>query len=108
MSKYSHIHVDDRATARKACNRHDNTIEPDDIPPDYLEEIKRSLHQTKVMMTHAEAENIEKQTQEQAMSVEWNIQHRKYITASWVGAIAKMRKTTKQAKKVQELLYMCV
>ena len=39
------------------------------------------------------------------MSEEWNIKYRKRITASWVGAIAKMMKTTKQAKKVQELLY---
>ena len=80
MSKYSWI--DDTVAAWKAYNGYDSTIEPDDttddIPFNYLEEIKRSLYQTKVMITHAEAENIKKRMQRQAMSEEWNIQRRKH------------------------------
>ena len=53
----------------------------------------------------AEAHRIERSTRDQADSEEWMIERRKRITASRVGSIAKMRKTTKKAKKIEELLY---
>ncbi len=35
----------------------------------------------------------------------WMMERRKRITASRVGSIAKMKKTTKRSKKVQTLIY---
>ena len=48
---------------------------------------------------------MEKQTRNQADSDLWQVERKKRITASNVGGICKMRKTTKIAKKVEALLY---
>ena len=107
QSKYSRNN--ESSAARKAYSRHDRGIEPDDIAddvtPEYLEELKHGFYQTKVAVPLAEAHRIERSTRDQADSEEWMIERRKRITASRVGSVAKMRKTTKKAKKIQELLY---
>ena len=105
-SKYSR--TDDTIAAHRAYSRHDNTILPDvtdDVSPEFLQELKMGYYQTKVVVTKDEAEKIERSTREQASSEVWKSERRKRLTASKVAAIAKMRKTTKRSKKVQELLY---
>ena len=105
-SKYSR--TDDTIAARRAYSRHDDTILPDvtdDVSPEFLQELKMGYYQTKVVVTKDEAEKIERSTREQASSEVWKSERRKRLTASKVAAIAKMRKTTKRSKKVQELLY---
>lgn len=95
--------------ARKAYNRHDNEVEPDDVTddvsPDILTEMKRSYYDTKVVVTKEEAMEIECTTRDQSGSDEWRAERRKRLTASRVGGILKMRKTTSRANKVKELLY---
>ncbi len=106
-SKYSR--TDDTVAARKSYSRHDGALEPDevtdDIPLDYLAEMKQSYYNTKVVITQEEAVNIERDTREQARSEQWKDERRKRLTASRVGGIAKMKATTKRSKKVKELLY---
>ena len=48
---------------------------------------------------------IERETRDQADNLKWLAERRQRLTASKVGGIAKMRKTTKTANKVKELLY---
>ena len=107
QSKYSR--TDDTVTARKSHSRHDSAVEPDkvtdDISPHYLAELKQSYYDTMVVVTQEEAVSIERHTQEQAMSEQWQDERRKRLTASRVGSIAKMRAKTKRSKKVKELLY---
>ena len=97
------------ARARKAYSRHDDGTCPDDIvddvSSDHLEALKRGFYETKVIVTSDEAKNIEQQTRDQAESVEWSVERRKRLTASVVGSIAKMKSTTRKAKKVENLLY---
>ena len=76
-----------------------------DIPPEYLEEMKKSYYSTKVYVSVGEAQKIEQCTRQQAESEQWKNERRKRLTASRVGGIVKMRKTTKRTKRVQELLY---
>ena len=106
-SKYTK--VDNTAAARKAYTRHNDGIAPDDvsddITPDYLEYMKMSFYNTKVVVTNEECKDIEKTTRQQSENEKWMIERRKRITASRVGGIAKMRNTTKRSKKVQEMLY---
>lgn len=47
-----------------------------------------------VVTTEEEAVEIELSTREQADNEQWMIERRKRLTASKVGCIAKMRKTT--------------
>ena len=60
-SKYTK--VDNTAAARKAYTRHDDGIAPDDvsddITPDYLEYMKMSFYNTKVVVTNEECKDIE-------------------------------------------------
>ena len=62
----SNAQTDNTAAARSAYSRHDNGITPeeviDDVPPEYLEQLKTSFYSTKVFVTKDEAMEIEKQT----------------------------------------------
>ena len=106
-SKYAQ--TDNTAAARSAYSRHDNGITPeeviDDVPPEHLEQLKTSFYSTKVVVTKDEAMEIEKQARDQADSMQWLVERRKRLTASKVGGIAKMKNSTKNSKKVQNLLY---
>lgn len=107
LSKYSRNN--ESAQARKAYSRHDGGISPadvdNDVSPDHLEALKKGFYETKVVVTPEEAEQIEQQTQGQADSQVWISERRKRLTASVIGGIAKMRSTTKKAKRVESLLY---
>ncbi len=107
-SKYSG-HIDNSAVARNAYSRHDRGISPeqveDDFPCDMLESLKKGFYNTQVMVTEEEAGNIEATTRGQGTCGKWMTERRKRITASNVGSIAKMRKTTKRCNKVKSLLY---
>ena len=100
---------DDTQAARRAYNRHDNILSPDevddDIPPDHLEQLKTSFYSTKEMVCAQESNSIERCTVDQADNELWLCERRKRITASNVGMIAKMKATTKCSKKVEQLLY---
>lgn len=106
-SKYARI--DNTVTALKAYSRHNGGVLPDeiddDISPDFLEQLKKGFYDTKVVVTPEEAKAIERQTLDQAENEQWINERRKRITASIAGGIAKMRATTKQSNKVQQLLY---
>ncbi len=106
-SKYNQ--GDDTAAARSAYNRRDDGITPEevteDVPLEHLKNLQTTFYDTKVVVTQEEAMEIEENTRNQAESMEWLVERRKRLTASKVGSIAKMRKTTKKGKKVQELLY---
>ena len=106
-SKYSRN--DNSFAARKAYSRHDNGIEPDDITndvsPEYLEEMKTSFIETRVAVTKEQCDDIERDTRQQSESERWMTERTKRITASRVGGIVKMKKTTKRSKKVEEFLY---
>ena len=58
-----------------------------------------------MVVTREAAQKIEEQTRAQAENNEWKYERRKRITASRVGGIAKMKKTTKRSNKVKDLLY---
>ena len=104
-SKYSSI--DDMATARKAYNRHDETVLPDeadDLSHHHLEQIKVGYYETKVVVKSETINFIERQTINQDDNELWIIERRKCITASNIGSISKMTQTTKPSKKVELLL----
>lgn len=61
--------------------------------------MKASYYQTKMVITQEEAKKLERCTQKQAGSVQWICERRKRLTASRVGGVAKMRKTTKGVKR---------
>ena len=107
--KAKYTKLDNTASARKAYSRHDDGIIPDevseDVPPDYLEDMKITYYNTHVSVTIAESKEIERSTRTQSESEQWKMERRKRITASRVGGIAKMRSTTKRSKRVQEMLY---
>ena len=106
QNKY--IRRDESSAARQAYSRHVNGITPDevtqDISPESLEQLKTSYFENKVVVTE-DARKIERETRDQADSDIWIIERRKRITASNVGGIAKMKKTTKRSFKVKGLLY---
>ena len=56
-------------------------------------------------MSKEQASTIEKSTRAQSEALMWREERRKRVTASKVGGVAKMRKTTKRGKKVKEMLY---
>ena len=107
--KSKYIRLDDTAAARSAYNRHDGGISPeqvdDDIPTGELEQLKTSFYETKVVITEERRREIERSMRGQAESEQWMVERRKRLTASKVGSIAKMRKTTKRSSKVKNLLY---
>ena len=107
QSKYSRI--DDSAAARRAYHRHDGDIEPedvhDDVTSEHLTELKDAYYVSEVAVTESKAMEIETNTREQNGSGLWMDERRKRLTASRVGAIAKMRKTTKRSNKVFEIIY---
>ena len=100
---------DTSTAARKAYSQHDTGIQPDeiidDVSPEYLASLKESFYNSRVKVTQEVADSIEHSTQQQSESAEWMKEREKRITASRVGSIAKMKKTTKKSKKVEELLY---
>ena len=56
-------------------------------------------------MTVEQAYNIEQEPREQSGSDLWIRERRKRITASRIGGILKMKKTTERSRKVEEILY---
>ena len=90
--------LDDTVAARTMYNRYDEGISPeqvdDDIPSDELKQLKTSFYEMKVVIT-AERTEIVKSTRGQVESEQWMVERRKRLTASNVGSIVKMRKTTK-------------
>ena len=100
-SKYAR--TDDTVAARKAYSRYDGGVLPDesddDVSRDILERLKNGFYETKLVVTPKEAREIERQTINQADNEQWITERRKRITASKVGVIAKMRNTTKRAKR---------
>ena len=106
-SKYSG--KENSLAARKAYSRHDNEVEPDDVTEDIsldiLTEMKMQYYETNVVITKEEAMKIESNTRDQSCNDQWKAERRKRLTASRVGGILKMRKTTSRANKVKELLY---
>ena len=106
-SKYSR--TDNSVAARKAYSRHDDDITPNeitgDISSDHLEELKDSCYRTNVCLTMEQAGKLEEETREQSGSEVWITERMKRITASRVGGILKMKKTTRRSKKVEGILY---
>ena len=107
QSKYSKS--DDSVAAQKAYSRHDNAIQPtditDDVSSEHLEELKRSFYTTQIAVTKEQVGAIEQETKDQSASDTWIRERAKRCTASRVGSILKMKKTTKRSKKVEEILY---
>ncbi len=64
-----------------------------------------SFYTNQVRVSEEEAKKIEADTRLQSESDEWKSERRTRITASKVHAIAAMRRTTRQAGKVKQLLY---
>lgn len=107
-TKYARTN-DDTANARRAYNWRDGGVEPmdvvDDISKEYLGQLKETYYATNVVVSKEKAGKIEEETRMQSESVTWKEERKKRITASKVGGIAKMRKTTKRAGKVEDILY---
>jgi len=107
QSKYSE--VDNTLAARQAYARHGDSISPEevtaDISPEYLTELKSSFYDTNVKVSKERANEIEMKTRGQSDNDQWMKERSVRITASVVGGIAKMRKTTKHSKKVEIILY---
>lgn len=104
QSKYSKI--DDSIQARKAYSCHAGNTVPDEITlPEILEDLKLSYYKTKVRVTEEEAITMALDTIEQGSEL-WKKERKIRITASTIGAIAKMRDKTKKAKKVESLLLL--
>ena len=99
----------DNSLAACRAYRHDNQMEPDDVTddvsPDILKEMKENYFKAQVAVTKQEAVAIEEATRGQAGSDVWKKERMKRITASKVGSIAKMKKTTKRSNRVKEMLY---
>lgn len=106
QSKYAH--TDDSLQARKSYSRHDGGAEPDDVhedvSPEYLNELKQQFYAANVIVSKEQACEIEQTTRGQTETL-WREERRKRMTASKVGGVAKMRKGTKRAKRVEEMLY---
>ena len=106
-SKYAP--TESTTAARSSYSRHDDGITPeevnDDIIPEHLEELKDDFYRTKVVVTADKAKAIETLTRDQADNMNWLVERRKRLSASKVGSIAKIRKTTNRMNKVKKLLY---
>lgn len=105
-SKYSN--TDKSVAARRAYSRHDDDITPSDngdLSPHHLDELKDSYYRTNIRLSGGEAQKLEEERREQGGSELWIRERMKQITASHVGGILKMKKTTKRSRKVEALLY---
>ena len=102
--KYSQT-TDNSTAARRAYNRRDGGISPDEVIDDIsTEELKRRMshfYREEVCITRQRASIIEEETRTQATDDNqmWEQERRKRVTASKVGCITKMRKSTKRSKK---------
>jgi len=106
---------DNSLSAHKAHSQGDGGEQPEDIsedvPPEYLEKMKTEYYQAHIVVDRETREDIENITRGQSASMDnkaeqlWYAERRKRVTASRAGGIAKMRKTTKRANKVKEMLY---
>lgn len=67
--------------------------------------MKTSSFNTRVTVTKEKSDDIERDTWQQRESELWMIERTKRITASRVGGIVKMKKTTKRSRKLEEFLY---
>ena len=98
---------DDSTAARRAYNRHDKGISPNEIsdyvPEELLNDLMSGFYQ-KVAVTEEKAKQIEERTRNQAESEQCALERRR-VTPSKFGSIVKMRVATKRSKKVEELLY---
>ena len=102
--KYSR--VDNSLAARRAYSRHDDEVEPDDVSDDVSPEIlKKSYYEANIAISKEEAAEIEANTRDQAGNDRWKQERKKRLTASRVGGIIKMKRTTKRANKVKDFLY---
>lgn len=90
-------------------SRHDGEIEPDDgaedTSPATLDQLKKSYFEAQVVVTEEQIKEIEIVTRDQTRSKHWKEERKKRLTASRVGAVAKMKKKTKRANKVKDLLH---
>lgn len=81
------------------------------VPPDLLEEMKTTYYQAHILVDSKTREKIAKSTRDQRTAMDsnaeqlWHAKRRKRVTASRAEGIAKMRKSTKRANKVEEMLY---
>ena len=79
-----------------------------DVPP-YLQDMMINYYQTYVVVSQTQASEIECLTRQQGADDNstniWLAEHRKQITSSNIGQIAKRRKSTKVANAVKQLLY---
>ena len=97
---------DNSLGARRAYSRHDDGEDVyDDVPAEILEEMKTTYYKAHVVLDNDKRHEIEMSTRNQNTSPLWHDERFKRITASRVGGIAKMRKTTKRGNKVREMLY---
>ena len=73
--------------------------------------MKTEYYQAHIVVDRETREDIENITRGQSASMDnkaeqlWYAERRKRVTASRAGGIAKMRKTTKRANRVKEMLY---
>ena len=98
-----------------AYSRHDDDVQPedvtDDVPSEDLQRLKSEYYHAHVVVDEKAAHAIEMLTREQSRATSstgeqlWYAERQKRITASKVGGIAKMRKGTKRANKVKQMLY---
>ncbi len=107
QSKYSE--VDNTLAARQAYAQHGDSISTEevtaDISPEYLTELKSSFYDTNVKVSKERANENVMTTRGQSDNDQWMKERSVRITASVVGGIAKMRKTTKHSKKEEIILY---
>ena len=107
-SKYGRTD-DTSVKARRSYSRHDGGIEPDDvsedISPEHLKQLCEGFYKTHVVVSKEQASKIEESTRAQSETLMWREERRKRVTASRVGGIVKMRKSTKRANRVKEMLY---
>ena len=102
--KSKYMKLDDTPAARRAYDRHDDGISPDnvseDVPPAKLQSMADGYYETRVKVTEQRVKEIEQSTRGQSDSDQWRLERGKRITASRVGSIAKMRETTRRSKEV--------
>ena len=106
---------DNSLSAKLAYSRDDDHVQPedvvDDVPSQDLQMLKTEYYHAHVVVDEKTAHEIEMSTREQSRATSstteqlWYAERQKRITASKVGGIAKMRKSTKRANKVKQMLY---